>query len=229
MSKEDLENSGDALKDTTKDTSTPEAENVSEEKSVGAELDGVDTGKSESKEDSKDDKSVPLSKYMKEKKKRQDLEVKLAEAGLDSDEDDEAGSDPEPDQAPEAGSKLEADVAALKADKQRKEQDEKFNELYSNTVEKFPEYKDLADPAVIKQLALNPANKDKTMSQIMEDVYGHLIQGRPTIATDVPAADPEPGKVDVEKADRDPEYFKKVMADPKMKAEYNETIQDRIQ
>lgn len=106
--------------------------------------------------------------------------------------------------------------------------DATFNKQFAIAIEKFPEHKDIVNPAVIKALALQPSNKDKTFSQLIEEAYGNALGGKRTIETTTPHGGKEPMKVDIERAKKDPAYFREVMADPEMKKQYNEGITGRI-
>lgn len=225
MSKEDLNQTEDSksVEEVTEEVVTEEEAVVETlEESLGTS----DTPKDNTKNDTKAKDSVSLKKYLAEKKKRQDAEKQLSELqDVGDDEDDDDSDDLDVDQP---SNDVTDRLAKLESDKKRAELNSKYDALYTTTMDANPEFKDIADKEVIKQLALNPANRSKTLPQILEQTYGKLLQGRPSIETDVSPTNPTPGKVDVDKARSDPTYFKEVMADPKMKAEYNESIQDRI-
>lgn len=109
---------------------------------------------------------------------------------------------------------------------QKKERDDlidkAFTKHYTEAIETIPEYKDIANPEVIKALSLLPANSKKTFVEIIEETYGKVnASGRRTIETTRPGGGKEPQPLDVARARKDTEYFKEVMADPKLKAEYN--------
>ena len=99
--------------------------------------------------------------------------------------------------------------------------DAKFTEVYNKTLGEMPEFKDVADMSVIRQLALNPANATKTFPELMEETYGRFVQGKRSIESTVPRGGNAPAALDYAKASNDKAYFKEVMADPKLKAEYN--------
>ena len=99
--------------------------------------------------------------------------------------------------------------------------DAKFAEVYNKTLGEMPEFKDVADMSVIKQLALNPANAGKTFPELMEETYGRFVQGKRSIESTVPRGGNAPGALDYAKAQKDKAYFAEVMSDPKLKAEYN--------
>ncbi len=99
-----------------------------------------------------------------------------------------------------------------------------FNKGLALALERGPEFKDIANPDVIKQLALLPQNASKTISEIIEETYGNAIQGKRTIETTTPGGGKDPEPLDLNRAGKDIEYFNEVMADPKKKAQYNEAM-----
>jgi len=114
-------------------------------------------------------------------------------------------------------------------EKEKKERiDSAFDKTYTAVIADMPEYEAVVNPEVIKQLSLQPTNKDKTFRQIIEETYGNAIQGKRTIET-TNAHPKTSGALDYNKAKSDTAYFKEVMADPKLKAEYNSRmLQDVI-
>ena len=99
--------------------------------------------------------------------------------------------------------------------------DKKFNEFYNKAMDNLPELKDVVNPTVIKSLANDPSNKNKTFTQLILDTYGNTIPGKRTIETTQPGGGKEPQKLDYDRAKTDPVYFKEVMSDPALKADYN--------
>jgi len=77
-------------------------------------------------------------------------------------------------------------------------------------------------------MALNPANKDKTFSALLEEAYGSALGGKRTIETTTPRGGADNTKVDAERAQKDPEYRKEVFANPDLKKQYNESLTDRL-
>lgn len=102
--------------------------------------------------------------------------------------------------------------------------DKAFEKHFKAAIEKVPEFKAIVNPDVIKQLSLNPANKDKTFVQLIEETYGNAVTGRRTIETTKPGGGKEPQTLDVARARKDPEYFAEIMADPAMKEKYNQEM-----
>lgn len=114
-------------------------------------------------------------------------------------------------------------------DKEKSERIEKvFAEHYKKTLDEMPEYEGVVNREVIKQLSLNPANANKTFAQLIEESYGHVVTGKRSLDP----ASSRTGKndnldVDVEKAKRDPAYFKEVMDNPVLKKKYNDDLTSR--
>lgn len=125
--------------------------------------------------------------------------------------------------------KLDEAVKPLKEDAQEKRINEAFQTHFDIAIENMPEYKDVVDPNVIKTLSLDPENEDKTFAEIIEETYGKFVTGKKTMEEKTqPGGGKDPESVDFAKAKKDPEYFKTVMANPKLKAEYNREIHKRI-
>jgi len=107
--------------------------------------------------------------------------------------------------------------------------DELFNQHFSKAMEKSPEYEGVVNKEVIKSLSLNPANKNKTFNQLIDEAYGHLVVGKRTMeSSNTKVSRDTSGTLDVDKATRDTEYFKQIMSDPKLKKEYNEAMVTRL-
>jgi len=114
-------------------------------------------------------------------------------------------------------------IAEIESHSKRDSQDKKFDDLYSKSMEQLPHFDGIANKEVIKQLAFNPSNSKKTLSQLMEDVYGHAIQGKRTMETAQPNGGRDDETVDFSKAG-DPATYARIKADPKLKKEYNEFL-----
>lgn len=129
----------------------------------------------------------------------------------------------------ELKSTIENDLDAKYASKESaKEKAEKFNDAfskqYNTALERGPEFQIIANPDVIKTLATLPQNKNKTVSQLLEETYGNALTGKRTIETTQPGGGKDPEPLDFAKAEKDINYFNEVMADPKKKAQYNEAM-----
>jgi hypothetical protein len=127
----------------------------------------------------------------------------------------------------EIDAKIAEKLKPLQDEDNAKKVDNIFNENYDRVLENMPEFKNVANKAVIKTLALDPANKNKTFTKIIEEAYGHLIKGKKTIESSTPNSKSEGETLDKAKL-KDPVYMKKVLADPDLKKEYNEGLVERL-
>ncbi len=129
----------------------------------------------------------------------------------------------------EFDAELQDKLKPLKDKEQSEKIESAFDKAYTKALENAPEFKDVVNREVIKALSLNPTNASKTFNQIMEESYGHLITGKRSLD---PTGGPSPRetttKVDFARAEKDTAYFEEVMANPKLKEEYNEGITGRL-
>jgi hypothetical protein len=117
------------------------------------------------------------------------------------------------------------------AEAQSAERREKlFNDHLSQALENNPQFKDVANPEVIKSLAFNPANAKKTFSQLLEMAYGKAVEapGRKTLEQTTPRGGAENKGIDYKRAQNDSEYFKELMSDPTAKSEYNSKMMEDL-
>jgi DNA anti-recombination protein RmuC len=104
-----------------------------------------------------------------------------------------------------------------------------FSEHFQKVVEENPEYKDVVNREVIKQLSLLPQNSNKTFSQLIEETYKHAVEGKRSIdSAQARVGKESDAKVDVQKAQRDPAYMKEVLASPELKKQYQEGLVSRV-
>lgn len=108
------------------------------------------------------------------------------------------------------------------------EREKVFNEHYNKTLEALPEFKDIAQKEVIKALAMDSANANKTFAQIFELAYGHLVTGKRTLDTPKSGSGKDITEIDFEKAAKDSDYYATIMANPVLKAKYNEELPKRL-
>lgn len=194
--------------------------------------------------------TVGLDKFLDEKGKRKAAEKELADLKQSIEEgatkgetaaDIEAFTKKYPDVDPafvkELASAIRSETEKSLDDKyspklsalDKKEHDAKietaFKTHFDLAMEKMPDMKDVVVPSVIKTLSLDPSNSKKTITQLIEEVYGNTIPGKRTAETRIaPGGGKEPTPLDFARARQDGAYFKEVMADPKLKAEYNERM-----
>lgn len=192
--------------------------------------------------------SVPLSKYMEEKREKRELEQELAtlkaQKGPSETVDYEKlskdyGGNPEllkmifseinkNKAAPVAETPKMDDATAQKLQefedfKNRETFDKKFDELYGKALDIVPDYKDITSKETIKALAKLPENRNNTMSQIIENTYRHAVKGIKTIESATPAAGKK-GETVPDMATMDDESWKATKSDPAALAKYNEHI-----
>lgn len=125
-------------------------------------------------------------------------------------------------------SKFESKLKPLTEEKTAQRIDKAFNEHFNKTIEEMPEYANIVNPDVIKQLSLNPANGKKTFAQLIEETYGNAIGGKRTIETSKPTGRNEPEAIDFDRARKDTKYFNEIMANPSLKQKYNSSIESRL-
>lgn len=125
--------------------------------------------------------------------------------------------------------KVSSKLKPLEEKEKREKLDSIFKENYLRALEANPEYKDIANEAVIKSLSLDPSNQNKTWSQLLEMTYGHLVTGKKTMETSTARGGKDDNqKVDFDRATTDSKYFAEIMANPELKKEYNETLVQRL-
>ncbi len=126
----------------------------------------------------------------------------------------------------EAEAELSAKMKPLEDKERRDTIDTIFNYHYEKAVNDMPEYKDIVNKSVVKSLSLLKDNSSKTIPQIIEESYGHLLRGKKTIdpGASTRQTTEEITDVDFSRAQKDKEYFQKIMADPKAKRKYNEQM-----
>ena len=114
----------------------------------------------------------------------------------------------------------------LEDEKKAQSFEKKFDEQFSKVLEAMPEYNGVVNKDVIKSLVIDPRNSQKTLSQIMEQSYGHLLNGKRTIDSSQSRGGSkyDMSVIDTARANKDPEYFKAVMQNPALKKQYNEDL-----
>lgn len=128
----------------------------------------------------------------------------------------------------QAKAEAEAEIKPLKDKENAEKVDKIFTEHYDKTLEAMPEYKEIAQKDVIKALALDPKNKNKTFAQILESAYGHLLTGKRSFDAAKPGNSKDNAEVDFKRAKTDTEYFNQIMANPAMKKQYNDGLAQRL-
>lgn len=189
----------------------------------------------------KPQETVGLDKFLSEKQGRKDAEKALADlkasiaAGATKEEvaDDIAaigtkyGVDPE--FLKELSATIESNTEKKFADRltplEQKDKEAKINTAFKTAFDaamaELPEFATVVNADVIKTLSLDPKNQNKTFTQIIEETYGGAVPGKRTIESTKPGGGKEPEPLDVDRARKDSAYFDEVMANPKLKEQYN--------
>lgn len=125
-----------------------------------------------------------------------------------------------------AEERINSKLGPLEAKERETRIDKAFNEHYENVIAELPEYSNVVNKDIIKTLSLLPENSKKTFQQIIEETYGKTVTGKKTLENGTPRG----GKnvaLDMSRVN-EPGYFKEIMADPKLKEEYNKGLSQRI-
>lgn len=168
--------------------------------------------------------SVPKARLDKEIARRKELEQELAALRGNAEDDPEVD---DVDNVPEI-KKLADKLEQIEKKENMSRMEKVFYENISKTLENNPEYKDVVNIEVIKTLAFNPANANKTYKALLEEAYGNATPGRRTVETTITHGGAKETKLDRERAKTDTAYRREVLADPELKKQYNEGLTDRV-
>lgn len=125
---------------------------------------------------------------------------------------------------------IEEKLAPLAQKDKAEKQDRVLSQMLDKALEANPEFDGKVNKDVIKQLALNPANASKTMSDLIRETYGSAVSPaeKKTMETTSPGKSDVIDSVDYDRAQSDSEYFAKIKADPKLKSEYNKKMTEQL-
>lgn len=205
---------------TEETTNAPEVigEQTTEQTTVAAETTVAELHEEKPKKEKPN--AVPIARLNKEIERRKELEARLAEYETAVEDGDESAE-------PEV-KKLAQKLEQIEERDRRAQLEATFKLHLDRALENAPEYKDIANVEVIKQMAFNPANANKTYKQLLEEAYGNALTGRRTIETTTPRGGAKDTKLDMKRAQTDTEYRREVLADPELKKQYNEGLHNRI-
>lgn len=234
----------DKVEETTETEETKEQSQVEAEKTAGEVVEST----VEAKKDTVGlDKFLELKKQNKEQAKAiKELEAKIQEAT----EDGETLSTSDLDAIAE---EYDVDKGFLKKltsaieSKTKKELEEKydsklkpfeererternnnaFTKEFNKVMENMTEFQSVVNPEVIKTLSLDKKNANKTFKQIIEETYSSALTGKRTIESTKHGGGKEAGPLDFRKAQSDEKYFDEIMADPKLKEQYNKKMREQ--
>lgn len=221
MSKEETTNAPEVKEESettvnTEEGTQDESTGASEEPSV-SELHQDDS----SKEEKKVPEMVPKSRLDKEIQRKKELEAELARARAEV-------SDPSSDTSSDDVQEIKNKLAQLEQKERQEKMNQIFDQNFNKALENNPQFEGIANKEVIRQMAFNPANKDKTYSQLLNEAYGNALQGTRTVETTIPRGGAKDTKVDIQRAQSDADYRREVFANPELKQQYNEGFIDRI-
>lgn len=114
------------------------------------------------------------------------------------------------------------------SEKQTINVDTAFNEHFDRVIQHLPEFQGIVNKDIIKSLALDPKNGNKTLTQLIEDTYSSVLSGRKTLDTAKPGGGKEPQPFNLKRAREDADYRRDVVfADPELRRQYNAHMLDR--
>ena len=213
----------------------PEEETKTGEETLGDVLETTTEAPAEPK---KKPETVPMGVFLELKKELKELKQKGFEGKpVDSSVEDIAKQfDVDPDfvgklanaiktsTVKEFDEKYSSKLREFESDKIRTQNEQKFENIYSKAIESMPELDGVVNKDVIRDLAFNPKNANKTLPQIIEEVYGNSVVGKKTIETAQPVSGSRTEvKVDFTKAG-DPGVYAQIKADPELKKQYNDFL-----
>ena len=124
--------------------------------------------------------------------------------------------------------KVSEKLKPLEQAKKAEQANQTFESIYSQTLERMPEYANVIDKDSLRTLAFQKENSTLSLPQLIEKIYGRSISGKKTIETTTPRGGKDPQEIDFSLARSDKEYFTQIMADPSLKAKYNSNIENRL-
>jgi hypothetical protein len=168
--------------------------------------------------------NVPIARLNKEIQRRKELEAELKELRGDLEADPEVENvEEEP-----AVKKLEERLESIEKKEKLAKMEVAFQQGLDKALQNAPEYKDVVNVEVIKALAFNPANRNKTYTQLLQEAYGNALNGKRTVETTTPRGGAKDTTLDRKRAETDATYRREVLADPELRKQYNEGLTDRV-
>ncbi|OQB08212.1 MAG: hypothetical protein BWY21_01392 [Parcubacteria group bacterium ADurb.Bin216] len=124
----------------------------------------------------------------------------------------------------EAKAEMEEKLKPIQEKEKKELFERKFADSFNKAIEEMPEFKTIADIRVIKALALDPENRNKTLEDLFEETYGKFVtREKKTLEANTPGGGKNVG-VDFERCQKDAEYRKSVLKNPALKKIYNENM-----
>ena len=200
---------------------TPASEVNESEETVNDEQAETTIGESVGDETPVSD-SIPKKRFDEVNEKRKVAEARIAELEAAT------GEDPEKPDSKETDSDLAARLAKLEGKEKAEKLEATMESNFAKALEEAPEFKDKVNMEVLKREAQNPANANKTYSQLLEEVYGNTISGTRTAETTTPRGGAENQTLDLARAGSDNAYLEEVLKNPALKKQYNDGLAERV-
>lgn len=236
----------------TTDNSAPEAKAgdiAKATETVKPAADEVKAGDITGGEKQKDADMVPLAAFLEEKNARKELtkEVQRLTAAIGAGATDKEVSQSIDSVAEEFGLdkaalnklaraiRVETEAAAeekfskrLKPfeDSARAEAVRKaFTAHYDKALENMEDFKGIVNKDVIFRLTVDPANANKTISEIIEDTYGSALGGKRTVDSANSSRGTDASAIlDKARMNTDEKYLDEVLANPILKKQYDDAL-----
>lgn len=122
---------------------------------------------------------------------------------------------------------VQQEIAPITQAQKAAEANKVFETMYADALKNNPQYKDVANKDIVKQLAFNPANANKTFPQLLKEVYPHAHKdpkNSKNMESTKKGKSEAIDKIDYKRAQTDSEYFQAIMSDPGLKNQYNEQM-----
>lgn len=120
---------------------------------------------------------------------------------------------------------VKQELAPITEAQRASEANKVFETMYAQTLKSNPQYADVANKDIVKQLAFNPANANKTFPQLLAEVYPGVsksVDSKKTMETTKKGKTEAIDSIDYARAQTDSDYFKQIMSDPALKKQYND-------
>lgn len=220
---------------------TDQATDTQEDEDINKSMSELLGGKEEQKSEEKSNDTVPLATYLELKSelaeiKRQDmtksqesesLKALAEEYDVDADFVQKLGAVLTAEAEKKVKEKYEPFIQKQQQSEIEKKQNEVFDSLYGKILKSNPEMEGIVNKDVIKALAFDKSNANKSVKQIINEVYGGAIE-----KADLDSVSSfEKGSVATRKETTTIDFnnlskkdFDRIESDPKLKEQYGEFL-----
>lgn len=126
----------------------------------------------------------------------------------------------------EVETKYSEKISSLEKQKAEETRRKAIENLYDRSIERLPFFAEVADKDVILDLASRPENKNKTMSELLDKVYGRVVGGKKSMETSQGASPKEAEKIDFSQVTA--EDLKSIRADKNLSEAYSKYLRDNL-